>query len=542
MQYHCVQCDEVFTLDSSDDKPRCPKCLRQHGLRPVEAAASKPSARASWPVIGAGLLLLAAGGGYAVYRSTHAHPRGQLPLSPISAEDLREDAKAITGHDPEKLADLLSEAAPIEDFAKRATQGQSGAAAQAKAIVAALAQRRDKQGFVPWPRVEAREGTPLTAAETLQAISKDGAREHLYPLEVSALAVTALRSVGVPALLAEVYRYSGEPAPLDPSGRLGYYAVALPKEGDKPAQVFDAYAGRSAAPAANDFKLLTDAQALGAAYALRAQAYADNAGDLRAGLSDSELAVKLSPSSAAVRSVRAALLLATGGVEAGTRELDAAAQLRNDAPRRNNLATLGLITGNADSAAKEVAAALSEAPDFALGRVTLATVHLMRGETDLARAELERAERLEPDLAVLPQIWAQFYASSNDLDQALAKAHEAVQRRPKDTQALLVLARVDRAAGRYDDMREQAQKILAASPVDQHERLKGLLRGMLGPTVFEAGPDEEAQPDVSLTGESKGPRLLDEPGSKTGSLQLGTSAPKLQLGDGDSKLELKLDP
>jgi tetratricopeptide (TPR) repeat protein len=181
----------------------------------------------------------------------------------------------------------------------------------------------------------------------------------------------------------------------------------------------------------------------------------------------------------------------------------------------------------------------------------------MRGEQELARAELEKAERLERDLSVLPQIWAQLYANNNDLDQALIKAQEAVQRRPKDTQALLVLARVDRAASRYDDMREQARKILAISPPDQQERLKSLLRGVLGPTVFEtSGEDEDSDKragsdaDLSLSGspqandaKSKGPRLLeDQPaGSNTGSLQLGSGTPKLQLGD-DSKLKLKLEP
>jgi len=516
----------------------------------VEAKAVKAAATGSRAaVIGFAVLLVAAGGGYALYRSTGTHPKGQVPLKPISAEDLREDAKVITGQDPGALASLLDADAAIEKFAETAAKGQDGAAAQAKAITAAITQRRDKQAFVLWPRVEAREGAPLTAAETLQAIQKDGERKQLYPLEVSALAVAALRSLGVPALIAEVYRYTGETAPLDPAGRLGYYAVALPKQGDAPQQVVDAYGGRSTAPSANDFKVMTDAQALGGALALRAQSQADNAGDLKAGLADSELALKLSPSSASVRSVRAALLMATGGVEAGTRELDAAAQLRRDAPRRNNLATMGLITGNADAAAKEVAAALAEAPDYALGHITLATVHLMRGEQELARAELERAERLEPDLAVLPQIWAQFYASANDIDQALVKAQEAVRRRPKDMQALLVLARVDRAAGRYDDMREQARKILAAAPADQQERLKTLLRGMLGPTVFEApsdqdeGPAGSPGPSLSGTPDAKGPRLLDDPaGSKTGSLQLGTGAPKLQLGGGDSQLKLKLDP
>lgn len=560
MRYHCVQCDEVFTPESSDDKPRCPKCLRQHGLRPLDADAdssrSRPQGRsvATWSMWVLGVLLVGAVGGYVAYRSSHSRTPGEVTLGPMAADELREQAKALTGQDSGELAELLVADDAVKAFAERAAQGQSAAAAQAKAIVLAIAQRKDKQAFVPWPRVEAREGGPLTAAAVLQTIQKDAARKHLYPLEVSALAVAALRSLGASAVLAEVYRYGEEPKPLDPSGKLGYYAAALLPQGEGPAQLYDAYGGRSEQPAANDYRLLTDVQALGAAYALRAAAQADNGGDLKAGLADSELAVKLSPSSASIRSVRAALLMATGGVEAGTRELDAALQLRNDAPRRNNLATLSLVTGSADTAAKEIAAALAEAPDYALGHVTLATVHLLRGEQELARAELEKAERLEPDLAILPQVWAQFYATANELDQALVKAQQAVERRPKDVQARLVLARVYRSASRYDDMREQAKKILALTPSDQHDRIRTLLRGVLGPTVFEASVDDDAESPASTPGSSLslsggsqpasgGPRLLDDaPGSEPGSLQLGADAPKLHLGDGDSKLRLKLDP
>ena len=95
MQYHCVQCDQVFSLESSDDKPRCPKCLRQHGLRPVAAKPAPSPALGSRVVIALVVLVAAAGGGYAWYRGSSAHPAGEVPLRPISAEELREDAKAI---------------------------------------------------------------------------------------------------------------------------------------------------------------------------------------------------------------------------------------------------------------------------------------------------------------------------------------------------------------------------------------------------------------------------------------------------------------
>jgi Tfp pilus assembly protein PilF len=552
MQYHCVQCNEYFNVDAADDKPRCPKCLRQHGLRQVEAARA-PAPKPKWVPLVLGLsVLAAAGGGYAAYAHLHKHVPGQVPLAPVDPDDLRADVKAITGADVKELANILEPDAHVRAFAEKATKGQSKPEDRAKAIVAALAERRQKQAFVEWTRVEPREGPPLTAAATLASLKDDGTRKQLYPLELACLGVSALRSLGVPALVAEVYKYPNERDALDPSGRFGYFAIAL----RTPEQTFDAYGARATAPAKGDYKLLTDAQVVGAALAIRALQRVDANGDTRGGLADSELAVKLDPSSASARSARASLLLATGGIEAGTHELDAAVQLRGDAARRNNLATLGLLSGNTDGAAKEVAAALTDAPDYALAHITLATVHLMRGERDLARTELEQAERLEPDLAQLPQIWAQFYASDNDMPRALQKAQEALRRRPKDTQAMLVLARIDRAAGRYDDMRAQAKAIMARTGPDEHDRMQTLLRSMLGPTVFEpsAGSDDEApshdsSDSLSLSGDTsgsaKGPHLLsDAPGGAAtdGALQLQPGASKLHLGAGDSKLKLKLEP
>jgi tetratricopeptide (TPR) repeat protein len=556
MQYHCVQCNEVFTPPAGEDKPRCPKCMRQHGLRPVEARKSEAlgSRRSARLPVLAGLLLLAAGLGYFGYRQLHKHEPGKPPLRPLDLEDLRTDVRTLAGVDAGELALLLESDARVRTFAEQASKGVSGADAQAQAVCAALAARKQKLAYVDWPRVEPREGAPLTASGTAAALEKDGARRQLYPLEVSSLAVAALRSLGVPALLAEVYRFPNERSALDPSGRLGYFAVFVPSSEQAPnvGKVFDAYAGRKPQPSAADYDVLNDAQAVGAALALRALQRFDNSGDAKAGLADSDAAVKLVPSSASVRGVRAALLLATGGIEAGSRELDAAAQLKNDPARRNNLAVLALVSGDPDLAAKQVSGALAELPDYALARLTLASVHLMQGERDLARSEIEKAERLEPDLALLPQVWAQLYASENDLDQAAAKAQEAVRRRPRDPQARIVLARIDRAAGHYDDMRAQAREILALVPVDERERMQGALREMLGPTAFDdAAPAAQAPSSADSLSLSRdadkvglGPGAdVDVPRpSEPGALQLQPGASRLRLGGGDSKLKLDLHP
>jgi tetratricopeptide (TPR) repeat protein len=550
MQYHCVQCNELFTLDPSDDKPRCPKCLRQHGLRPVEAAKPTRDTRRRWAPLLALVLLVGAAGGYAVYRKSHKHIPGQAPLAPLDADDIREDVRALAALDAGEFARLLEPDAKLRAFAERATQGQASADAKAKALCAALQERQRKQAFVVWPRAEPRDGMPLTASGALSAIERDGARRELYPLELSALAVAGLRSVGVPALLAEVYRYPNERAALDPSGRLGYYAAFVPAEKAAGGQVYDAYGGRSEQPKQADYVVLSDVQAVGAAFALRGMHKLDNMADAKSGLADAEVAVKLLPSSASVRSVRAALLLATGGIEAGTRELDAAAQLRNDGPRHNNLAVLALVGGDANGAAKEVSLALSELPDYALAHVTLASVQMLRNERDQARAEIEAAERLEPSLAVLPQVWAQYYASGNDLERAIAKGEEAVQRRPKDPQGRLLLARILRAAGRYDDMRKQARAVMQQTPPDEKERMKGLLNSVLGPTALEddssaapSGNSAEPRPQTSDTLSLSQPTATQ--GAKpaaAGDLQLRPDTSKLRLGGTGSQLKLDLKP
>jgi hypothetical protein len=147
MQYHCVQCNEVFTMDPGQDKPRCPKCLRQHGLRPVEA--SQPAARSSrrWLGPSAAVLVLALGaGGYALYMQAHKHKPGEVPMAPIDVAALREDVRALAGVDAGELAQLLESDAKVSAFAERATRGAASVDAKAKA---ANTSRRSAHGRGP---------------------------------------------------------------------------------------------------------------------------------------------------------------------------------------------------------------------------------------------------------------------------------------------------------------------------------------------------------------------------------------------------------
>jgi tetratricopeptide (TPR) repeat protein len=310
-------------------------------------------------------------------------------------------------------------------------------------------------------------------------------------------------------MLAEVYSWPGERVPLDPSGRFGYFALALPQASGA-ARALDAYGGRAEQQHCADCAVLSDVQAVGAGLALMASQRLAANEDPALALRDADAAVKLLPGSASARSARGAVLLANGASDLGQGELEAAAQMQPDAPRRDNLAMLYLAMGDGERAAREAAQVLEQQPDFALGHVTLAEIHLSRGERELARAELTKAEGLDPKLPSLALTWAQFHAAAGENEQAIEQGRRALQARPNDPQTHLVLARIYRQAARYEDMRAEARAVLALVPQALASRTRTLIERLLGPTALEAGAEPSAASEPSPT--QAAPAALPEPG------------------------------
>jgi tetratricopeptide (TPR) repeat protein len=414
---------------------------------------------------------------------------GRVPLRPIVASEITAHVQKLAAIDPGPLAEQLSADANIRAFAAQATAGQSEPEAQARAIVAELQKRATAGAFGDWARVEPRVTPPLTAAGTLAALNERKPGAQLYPFELASLAVAALRSLEVPALLAEVYRYPDERTALDPSGRLGYHAVFLGDGATKSGRVFDPFGGRSVQPSQADFAVLNDTQAVAAALNLRALTRFDVSRDPPGSLVDVTAAEQLSSSSPSVRCARALVLLGNpANSEEGVRELDKALAQHGDAPRHANWAMHALAQQELTSASMHIQAALAEAPDYALAHVFLSSLHLMRGEYDPATRELDQAEKLAPDLALVPQIRAQLQAAIGELEIAAASAQKAVQQRPHDPQPLFILARIERNAGRGSDMRKHVQALLDLVPEIERDRRRQQLQNVFGDDVFEPGP------------------------------------------------------
>jgi tetratricopeptide (TPR) repeat protein len=520
MRYRCVHCDKEIEV-AEGQKPRCPTCMRVHGLTPLSGTASNGSgARSRALLFGVvALLALAAGTGFWLLRRAPEGPGATAPSrteSPVAAPATLASELLAHGLPAKGLERSLQASPEVEAWAKTAAGDAKGALARAQAIVKAVRARAEASAFVPWSLADVRPGeAPLQPADTLAVLQKDGARKSLYPFELAALTVAALRALDEHAVLVEVFAFPAEKRPLDASGRFGYYALGVRENEGSQLQVLDPFGGRSTPPAEADRRALSDREGLGAALALSAAHTL--ALDPGRALKSADAAVALAPSTATTRSARAIALLANAGSGEAERELKAAAQLRNDGPRRHNLAVLYLALGDFESAQRELMAAIEKEPEFASARVTLAGLLLGAGDQAGARKELEHAEQLDPLLSAIPMVWAQYYQVIGDSAQALASAQRGVERQPDDPQPRMLLAQLYRAAGRVDEMRGEAQRVVQLVPPEQRERVRAVLEQMLGLEALEAPGTAAPAPDA--------PDALD-----VGADSLGAGGPSLQLG------------
>ncbi len=499
MKYLCVHCDHRFDQEGEGRPRRCPNCMRTGGIEPASQKATTSAAepRPRWVTWGAVAAIVAViAGGYVYWvRETPDDVGDEVPMRPLDRSELRGHVRRVGADVPDDMLALFDADDALEELGERADGGST--VERARRVVAAIRARASKRAFVAWSTSTPRDTEVKTAARAWQAMQHDGAAERLYSLEVALVAASALRSAGVDAMLAEVYSFPNDRSPPDPSGHLGYYAIAVYPEtvGQGTPTVLDPYGGRGSAPGEDDYRVLDDVAVLGAFVNHRAVYQLVHEGQSEQAFDSSESALKLNRRGPSIRSARGAILLVSGGSEQGLSELEAAAQLRRDAPRLNNLAGVALAQQDYETASREVAQALELHPDFAGAHATLAAVHLANGENDLAQHELETAQGLDAELPMLPMLWANYYMATHDPDRAAASATEAIERRPHDWQTRFSAAQVFRATARYDDMRRQAHAVMDMVAADQREAVRQLIERMLGPTALEEPLEDEALGD-----------------------------------------------
>ncbi len=511
-RYLCVHCGHKFV---QEDPTRCPSCMRKGGLERLEgdATRSKP-----WllPALAVGLVAAVALGYVLWSRSTPDAVSGQEPLAPLSYSELR---GYLREHDADgEYADLFEADDAVEGVAEHATG--DGPVAKAESLVAYIRDRAAARAFVPWAMDTPRATPPRGASETAGRLAEDGAEGELYPLEVAVAAVAALREAGVDAMVTEIWAFPGDRVPPDPSGFLGYFGVAVyeGEVGEGEPRVLDPYGGHGTEPESSDYRVLRDTQAVAAAMGLAAAYELVHENDPVRALDRSRRALRLDERAPYLRTIQGKVLIAGAGVQQGIEELQAAAQIRPDAPRRTNLAGVFVVTGDVDQAAREVASALERFPDYAIAHATLAAIHLAQGENELARTELVAAERLESRLLNLPMLWANYFIQAGDQAQAVRKAREAVERNPNNWETRFQAARLYRMAGQYGAMRREARRILELVQPEQRAMVRQRILELLGPTALEEEDDDDGFDDLEADDLDDEP--LDEDDLGGGGLRL----------------------
>lgn len=534
MRYRCTSCDKEFDVPEGD-RPRCPSCLRIHDVEAVERR--KPASSRYRGLIVVAVVVAAAVGGYAYwYRSQESgETAADGGASSVEAGPMDDAAlRAELGRRGLKAAEIVLPFATTKEVETFASKAARGAASPREKVVAVQDAIRELASGAHESYVASapRAAGPKSPTETLAALRSDEPYEP-YPFELAALMVAALRSLGVEAALAEVFRYQGEARPADASGTIGHYAVAIP-EGEsyeRPA-VYDPSTGRRGDNARGDVEVLTDVEAAGSLLVLRALhevAFGEEASE---GERLATLAVRLRPESATALAARGTVRLLAGGGELSARaaleEYERALRARSDPQRKVLVARVLLAAQQVPRAEELVRSALEDAPEFAAAHGLMGMIHAASRRIEEAQASITRAEELEPRDPHLGLLWVQLHIAQRDLGAAAEAALAVVDRVPDDPQPRLLLAQVLWEDAQYGAAEAQLRELLRRDP--DNDRLRDLLR-----EAFDFDPSAE---DLDVDGGEEVAAAGDggvESGGDGGALGL---APQLQMGKGLGKVRL----
>ena len=497
-KYRCIHCDHLFEVEAEGEtgtELRCPKCHRVHDQVPVPATAGVPWFRRN-TVIGGATLVLLAGAAVVVYVLRSSSVGDGKPEAPRIPAASGAELQTLVARVPEAAgADLL-------------TGKTSGSAAdKARALGAVLRALIDGGQLVVQDvesPMELAERPLLDPVPLLERLGQGP--PTATSLETALLVLRMARAAGLTADVVRVERYGQAPAPLDPSGLLGHYAVAV-RDGAATVHIDPTQPGGVAAEAA-EAVVVQDAACGGILEAYRGlKAFLPRADrprpDRMAASQHLDKAKALAGEHAAVR---LAIALTSLQEAPGDAFAQCEAVLRNATPsERVAVAEVYATLGRTDQVERLLAEVEQVYPAWARIPMVRAQLALFRAGT-LAMADLSRAH---PG-AMPPQAEAQ-------MKEQLRKLGLSESDRPDDQFAILrrELERAEQLGGSRSTGRLRELYAIAAS---DYRLAKGDLAGAraLLEESARANPDSpsSAIPLAGIllaTGDEDGARRVLEP-------------------------------
>ena len=507
-KYFCAHCDKEFVPEEPGNKPRCPQCMRRGGVELVKEFAPPGAVGRPWLFIVA-LVIVAAGIGYGVYRSTTVTLEETTPLRPLDARELaaylERDQIRVGVH--ESMMTLPDDVEGWPEGAAEITARLHGESSS-------------------WSLERPLSREVLTADQTLAMLDAHEERVELYPLELATAMTALLRTHGANAMVAEVWEFEGARAPADPSGMLGYFVTAVYAQSasDQPSAYFDPWGGRGEVKVSS-VRTLRDTEVLAAALGTEAMRIVAGSDDEAKPLPLIETALLLDPVSPSLRTVSGTVLLESGAIDQAAKEFEGATQLRPDGPRQLKLVQLhlaqaGMLEMNGQQAAAEaqfsegsrvVGEVIEKWPRYGRAHVMLATIHLGLDEPERARLDLEAAESLTPDAPMLWAVWAQYHLTRSDPIAAAGNMKRAVELDPDNWQLRLQAAHIFQGAGDDEAAIEHVGAALRLVPPDKRPEVRRLAEQMMGSGALGADPNPDLPDPALMLGDPSNLRLR-EPG------------------------------
>jgi tetratricopeptide (TPR) repeat protein len=519
-RYRCANCEITFEAEPCGP-PRCPECLRQHGIEEIGAGGPKRTdakrGRRRWllPALVATVVIVGAGGGLLLYRRTTALP-GPGELGVLDGALLRRTLlhRGVASEDVvipfaadksiRELASSTKGSTPKEIAAK--------VAARLSRLLQTAGARVDLDGTgQPLVRNAMKLHRALVAAEkNPPAGVKDRQPVTASPLELAVLAVSALRAAGLQAVLCQVARIKAKVRTAEISGGVGRYVAAVYPEGglgQKPLAVLDparalelpAWAGGGGDPTMRSLheKLepLDDGTAAAHLLALRALRLRTREPDQAFNLS--EMAIKAAAPSATLLLIRAKVLAAAGGTKDAAREAQKALSLRDGPPQRTLLGLALAGEGSVGPAISHLEQALAADPSYWPAHQALAT--LLMGDKR-GKKVLEAGLAIAPNVPGLLLLRATWLLAEDKPDEATVVL-ERIASRSNDPHALLLLYQALVKAGNAERARAIRER-LVKSAGSERERIEKLLSA-----VDSAARDVDTPPPATAPPAGGGPKL-----------------------------------
>ncbi|MCC6747050.1 MAG: hypothetical protein IT371_05280 [Deltaproteobacteria bacterium] len=528
MRYRCLSCEQSFEV-TGGDKPRCPTCLRQHGLE-VEGAAPPTVARGARPdrrrrlglVLAVAGVALGLGGAGFFWLHRRALPKpGELAL--LDGRDIARtlERRGVPRSEALDLFELTPELRRLVDVPRT-----GDAVARARGIASQLASRLAKVRVETDVHARGLVRTPPELVAELAA----GKLVRATSFELATLVVTLLRGARLEAVLAEVHLLKGRLRAADPTGVLGRYVAvvyAAGQLGRTPALVLDparaaqlprCTGGRDAemTSAAESLVPLDDASAAAHLLSLRALAASQEAAAGARAYELSRFAVAGAAPSPTVQMAQALVIARVGGGGDALAAARRAVALRDDAARRTALARLLLAEGHAAEAVTHLEQALKQDGTFFQAHGVLATVRWFVGEQQQGDRHLQAALGLCGEAASIQALQATWHLARGELDPAIRRLERVVAEGPSE-QTLLQLywaLRQKGEAARATKVRERllsfsgdaarARKALEAMDQALAGAAKGAAKGAGEPAAEGSAPPPALPPKLKLPDVSLG--------------------------------------